>query len=183
MSGRVLRREAKPRGPSPATVTWISCLRLLHAAYAVGDFGDGVRGIVPAHRARVRDVIGERAEDLVRAYQEQPWRAADIAALRARVSTLDAGERSLLLLRLANELEDHLDRGMAMSGAQRQALYRDSVPALVAMAERLHQPALAVALARAAEENYGAGADSRIPAGLASAATGSYVTRGRRATS
>lgn len=148
---------------------------LLHAAYAVGDFGDGVRGLDPAHRARVRAVIGERAEDLVRAYQQQPWQAADIAALLDRIDTLDADERSLLLLRLANELEDHLDRGMAMSGARRQALYRDSFPAFVAMAERLQQPALAAALARVAEENYGAGADACIPPGLASAANGSYV--------
>lgn len=148
---------------------------LLHAAYAVGDFGDGVRGLDSTHRARVRDVVGERAEDLVRAYQEQPWQAADIAALHDRIDTLDADERSLLLLRLANELEDHLDRGMAMSGMRRQALYRDSFPALIAMAERLQQPALATALARVAQENYGTGVDARIPAGLASEANGSYV--------
>jgi (p)ppGpp synthase/HD superfamily hydrolase len=148
---------------------------LLHAAYAVGDFGDGIRGVAPAHRALVCEVIGARAEDLVRAYQEQSWQAADIEALCARVDALDAGERSLLLLRLANELEDHRDRGMAMSGARRQSLYRDSFPALVAMAERLRQPALAAALARVADENYGAGAGSLIPPGLASDANGSYV--------
>ena len=154
---------------------------LLHAAYAVGDFGDGGRGIVPAHRARVREVLGDRAEGLVLAYQEQPWQAADIEALRARVDNLHAHERALLLLRLANELEDHLDCAMVMSGARRRALYQDSFPALIAMAERLRQPGLAAALARVGEENYGRDATARIPAGLANASNGSYVVLPRSA--
>jgi len=142
---------------------------LLHAAYAVGDFGDGARGVTDARRARLRAAVGARAEALVAAYEALAWTPADVARL-ADGAPADA---DVLLLRLANELEDHLDRAMLLSSAGRRARYRDSFPALGALAGRLAQPALARALAIVAEENYGDAAT--VPAELAGGADGSYV--------
>src|SRR5262245_13883641 len=51
-------------GRSPAVVT----AGLLHAAYALGDFGDGRFGTTDAKRARVRMAVGSEVEDLVARY-------------------------------------------------------------------------------------------------------------------
>lgn len=89
---------------------------LLHAAYALGDFGDGRYGITDAKRERVRRAAGERIEDLVNRYSTFDWNKRTIPMIRQRVGGLGAIERDVLLIRLANELEDHLDCGVLYCG-------------------------------------------------------------------
>jgi (p)ppGpp synthase/HD superfamily hydrolase len=146
---------------------------LLHAAYAVGDFGDGVRGAGASHRAAVADVVGDAAEAVVAAYQELDWVPAAVARHAADAATASPATRRLLLLRLANELEDHCDRAMLLSGAARRARWAASFPAMEAMAHALGWPALAAALARVAAENYGP--QAVVPEGLVGTMAGSYV--------
>jgi hypothetical protein len=82
---------------------------LLHAAYLNGDFGDGLRTRTPRREAEVRAVVGAPAEALVARYCEWPWRTR-IPELRDHgADALAEWERPLAFLRLANEVEEHVD--------------------------------------------------------------------------
>lgn len=125
-------------GVEPATVA----AGLLHAAYDQGDFGiTRWRN----RRARVRVAIGGAAETLVWIYHERGWN--DLAVVRARdgLDTLTKIDRTIVLMRLANELDDNLDLEMRYchSAKDQHRKHRD---AIIAIARALHQPALAHAL-------------------------------------
>jgi hypothetical protein len=60
-------------------------------------------------RAQVRRVLGDEAEDLVARYGALEWNAPALPGLRARLSALAPVDREVVLMRLANELDDHLD--------------------------------------------------------------------------
>jgi (p)ppGpp synthase/HD superfamily hydrolase len=90
---------------------------LLHAAYSlrrrVGDANS--RG---SRRAWLQKAAGPEVEQLVFAYDQLPWNAS--AQLKRHVegfARYDQTTRRVVLLRLANELEDHLDRSAAYASA------------------------------------------------------------------
>jgi (p)ppGpp synthase/HD superfamily hydrolase len=85
---------------------------LIHAAYTHGEFGDGWRGVTAAKRAHLRTVVGDDAEDLVDRYSRFRWRADALAGLKTALPGLDGANRDVVLMRLANELDDHLDLGV-----------------------------------------------------------------------
>lgn len=93
-------------GASPV----VAVAGLLHSAYTHGEFGDGRRGATAAKRTEVRAAVGSEAEALIQRYTETPWPQL-ICSAAACLATLPPQERSVLLMRLANELEDHLDHG------------------------------------------------------------------------
>jgi (p)ppGpp synthase/HD superfamily hydrolase len=84
---------------------------LLHAAYTSGEFAAGTDGASPACRAHVAKTVGGEAERLINAYAAFSWTPQTATALATpdRVRALEPFEREILLIRLANELEDHLD--------------------------------------------------------------------------
>lgn len=127
---------------------------LLHAAYIFGEFGDGRGGVTPAKRAYVRDVIGPEIEAIVARYQALEWRADTIEALGRRVGSLSQDERDTLLIRLANELEDHLDLGVLYCGnaADRRDLITGPLYRAIELACRIDQPVLAAELKRVFDE-------------------------------
>jgi (p)ppGpp synthase/HD superfamily hydrolase len=127
---------------------------LLHAAYTHGEFGNGWRGVSDAKRTRVRAAVGPEIEDLVARYTAFRWARATIPAIRARLAAMTALERDVLLIRLANELEDHLDLGILYSGdaPRRLRFIREDLPAAVEMARRLGHPGLAESLAAAFDQ-------------------------------
>lgn len=115
---------------------------LIHAAYEQGDFGfTRWRD----RRKRVRDAVGAAVEDLVLGYSKMRWNARTIRHLSIHLDQTTEFDRSVLLIRVANELEDHLDFAALLC---RKAVYEDnSVRELVTgIAERLRQPRLAEAL-------------------------------------
>jgi (p)ppGpp synthase/HD superfamily hydrolase len=117
---------------------------LLHAAYEQGDFGlTRWRN----RRAKVLQAIGSGAESLVWQYQHLPWTRQTIDDVRKRLGELSDDERAVVLMRLANELDDNLDLAMNYCHTDKDAYsaYRD---VFVEMAERLAQPELAAALDR-----------------------------------
>jgi len=122
---------------------------LLHAVYTHGEFGNGWRGIKEAKRAKVRQEVGEEVEDLIARYTRLTWRPSTLPAIRAGFDAMGPLERDVLLVRLANELEDHLDLGILYSADHkwRRAFMETDLPACVEMAERLGAPALAKRLA------------------------------------
>ncbi len=126
---------------------------VLHAAYIFGEFGDGRAGVTPAKRAIVRATVGAEIEDLVARYHALDWREAMKAALN-RPDPVSPADADPLLVRLANELEDHLDLGVLYCGnAQRR---RDAITSTlhlcVDLAAKMGQPSLAAELRRAFDE-------------------------------
>ena len=95
---------------------------LLHAAYDQGDLGTGSwRRVSGRRRARLRGWVGPRVEQLVAAYALLPWNDDSVRGLLDRHDPLTEKERFVLLMRLANELEDHLDLGILHCGDAKQA--------------------------------------------------------------
>ena len=148
-------------GEGPALVT----AGLLHAAYSHGDFGDGERGTTAARRDRVRAVAGEEAEELIAAYPDLEWKDGAVEDLVARAPELAGGERDLVLVRLVNDLEDLLDRGLAYSGKP-----FERGEAVVALARALGQARLAREL-----ERWVAAHAEAVPAALRRDATSSFA--------
>jgi (p)ppGpp synthase/HD superfamily hydrolase len=127
---------------------------VVHAAYIFGEFGDGRRGSDPAKRSKVRDSVGEEIEALVMHYQQLRWQSSTVAAISARVKDMPPDERDVLLIRLANELEDHLDLGVLYCGnaERRRQDIRSTLYRCVDMSRALGQPLLAAELQRAFDE-------------------------------
>ena len=121
---------------------------LLHAAYVFGDFGDGVSGITGARRERVRQAVGPDIEELIARYTRFDWNKNTIPAIRERVETLTPIEREVLVIRLANELEDHLDFGVLYcgNGEKRRDYIRSPLNQSVDMANKLGLTELAAEL-------------------------------------
>ena len=137
---------------------------LLHAVYDQGDFGDGLRAVRPWKRADVRRVVGDAVEARVAAYTELGWSLEVLARARRRASALGPLERDVLRMRLANELDDHLDLDVLYGAgrSERLAYLAAATPGLVDLATALgHEP-----LARALEEAAAACHDARVPEGL-----------------
>ncbi len=127
---------------------------MLHAAYELGDFGSGTRGVTAAKRAELRRAAGEEVEALIAAYNALVWDGQGVAAAGERLDTLDHSGRTVLLMRLANEVEDHLDLNMPYCRqiGWRRGFIRSTGEQQVELARRLGYPALAEQLAAAFEE-------------------------------
>lgn len=127
---------------------------LLHSAYSHGEFGTGARGISEAKRKQLQLVVGIEAEHLVAQYTSSPWDAQTISALLKSLPGPGSVAREVLLIRLANELEDHLDCAALYSGIAeyRRNAIRSYLFRCIDIAEKLGLPALAAALSRAFEE-------------------------------
>lgn len=96
------------QGASPQVIA----ASLLHAAYSHGDFGFAERKLSERKRRIVRDCVTAPVESLVARYAVFPWhvRAADRRAPAPdEVAGMDTTDRTVLLMRLCNELEEHLD--------------------------------------------------------------------------
>ena len=118
-----------------------------HSAYILHEFAGSCRGrpTAPTRRA-IREALSPAVEELIGAYADVPWGSRKAVECHiAAVETYPEPTRRLLLLRLANELEDYLDLGMAYRGAYP---FRERIDAygdlLVALAQRLGRAQLAV---------------------------------------
>ena len=123
---------------------------LLHAAYARGDFG-GFPPALPAKRQQVRSAVGAKAEEYVFRYTNLEWHDDHIRGLHDRIDTLDGIDREVVLMRLANELEDCVDLGVVYccNSESRKSSLRSCGGLMVEMANRLGHPALAVEMEHA----------------------------------
>lgn len=137
---------------------------LLHAAYTHGEFGNGWYGISERKRGELREALGDEIEDLITRYTRFTWRPRTIPEIRARLDAMLPVERDVLLVRLANELEDHLDLGILYLADMRRRLdfMQTELGSAVEMAGRLGFPMLAKELA----ETFADVARGRVAPGL-----------------
>jgi (p)ppGpp synthase/HD superfamily hydrolase len=124
---------------------------LLHAAYLHGDFGSIRKGVSKAKREQVRRAVGEQIEEYIARYDRLPLGLQKTAALHNRFDDLDTLDHTVLLMRLANQLEHHLDLGaLYFPGEKEQQGHQRYMeaygPLVVTMAERLGCSSLAAEL-------------------------------------
>jgi len=127
---------------------------MIHNAYGMGDFGDNLKVPTEQRRYEVREVIGQQAELCVeRFYQTMPWTREKIAQFSNQFETLDETGRDTLLIRLADDLEHHLDLGMVyrVNGLMLQRA-RERRDYTLRLAERLQLPQLTAEFQRVFSE-------------------------------
>lgn len=128
---------------------------LIHAVYMTGDFGDGNQGISEAKRENVRAVVGDEVENYVGKYTALRWSAESIHSIHEGLDGLAPVDRDVLLVRLANELEEYLDLGILYCGdrkRQQTDYVNDSGQLMMQMAQKLGFPSLVAELGRALKE-------------------------------
>lgn len=128
---------------------------LLHAAYASGEFGTGIKGVSLAKRSQVKSIVGQKVEEYI--YRYTLWPENDPIATSAvdYVNGLTPLEKDILLIRLANHLEEYIDLGMLYSGHGRQNKYvKDENFISVELAQILGFPSLSAELNTVFNEVY-----------------------------
>jgi (p)ppGpp synthase/HD superfamily hydrolase len=127
-------------GERPVVVT----AGLLHAAYDLGEFGDGTRGVKDPKRAAVAAAVGSEVEGLVTAYSRFSWGPGVAGELAASDRTFAGESRDLIVMRLANEVDEWTDAGLRyapVTGRMQTVL-----DALVTLAARVGVPRLGTQL-------------------------------------
>ena len=115
---------------------------LLHAAYDLGDFGGGRRGAHQRNRRDLRVAVGPAVEALVHRYHTLGWGPEVARRCRTEVALLAPLDRDVVVIRLANEIDDSLDGALQLSGKVHHSGHRPEVhDDLLALAEALATPA------------------------------------------
>lgn len=128
---------------------------LIHAIYESGDFGDGAQGISNARRELVKSLVGQEVEEYVARYTALRWSDQVLQKMHREIDALAPIARDVLLMRLANELEDYLDLGILYCGKEKQrtANYaNDKGRIMIQIASKLGFADLVQAMASAFEE-------------------------------
>lgn len=121
---------------------------LLHAAYTRGNFGDHQSGMTKTKRKYIAREMGEVVEALVAHYTSLIWNSETISLARHGLDTLSQIERDVLLIRLANELEEHLDLGV-LYWRKDNYINKETEGLMIDLANDIGHPALAEQLAQA----------------------------------
>ncbi|PSB58981.1 DUF6817 domain-containing protein [Chamaesiphon polymorphus] len=116
---------------------------LLHAVYSHGDFGTGQTGISTAKQKQILQVISPEIEEYIARYTALKWDLEIGTIVHRQIDTLDEIERDVLLIRLANELEERLDLGILYCGDAKYYRYTERDRHLPEMAEKLGYSRLA----------------------------------------
>jgi (p)ppGpp synthase/HD superfamily hydrolase len=141
---------------------------LLHAAYSSGDFADGRKGITNSRRDWLRSRVGTEIEEYVSRYAALKWTEDTAPVIWREIENLQFIDRDVLLIRLANELEEFMDFGILYSGEERRRQSTDGNAVerlMVQMAEKLGYPALAAEMDKAFSETIRAEIPSALRGG------------------
>jgi (p)ppGpp synthase/HD superfamily hydrolase len=127
---------------------------LIHSAYSEGQFGDGSKGVSRAKRKSVKRSVGPVIEEYVARYATLQWTPQSVPVIRKGLERMDLIDRTVLLIRLADELEDHLDLSALYcpDAGGRRAAIRELRCLKIEMAALLGFPTLAQDLARVFKE-------------------------------
>jgi (p)ppGpp synthase/HD superfamily hydrolase len=149
---------------------------LLHAAYSLHPRIGSAREH-GSRRAWLRKTAGHDVEQLVFAYDQLPWNSA--ARLERHVEGFagyDQTTRWVVLVRLANELEDHLDRSAAYASADLVRRWLQCRDGCLALAREAGSPALVSEFREVFDEQL----DPPLPAALVLGRDQGYTLRGKR---
>jgi (p)ppGpp synthase/HD superfamily hydrolase len=121
---------------------------LLHASYIYGQLATIEKDRFPNAKKQLSLTVGQQTEELIARYTQMKWNKYTIPQIGDRLKHFTDLEKQVLLIRLANELEDHLDGGVLYCGnaEQRRQYICSSLYLSVAMAEQLNYPQLAATL-------------------------------------
>ena len=131
-----------------ATPSTVVIAGLLHSAYTHGDFGAGKGRVTRRGRDRVRSTVGPQVEHIVAGYSRHAWDESSVGAWAADATGLDAEVRVLILIRLADLMEDALDDGLLLSAKAENPHRAISVESLANLADVLGYPQLGSPLRR-----------------------------------
>ena len=128
---------------------------LLHAAYFRGGFGEDHKGISESKRNQMRSVVGPETEAYIARYLTLPWTPSMISSLQRDTAQLSDIDRNVVILRLANELEDHLDLAILYGPSTEKRIERINRIGhlLIDLAEKLGAPVLGKELERVFNES------------------------------
>lgn len=134
---------------------------LVHSVYRTDHFGTFAKRVGDSKRKELRSIIGEQAEEYVSSFTRLDWRPPVIRELSRRLPQLPDLDRKMILIRLANELEEFLDHGIfyCSNADLRVRGVKVLGPTLVRMADDLGYPDLAAELKRVFAETL----DGSIP--------------------
>jgi (p)ppGpp synthase/HD superfamily hydrolase len=151
------------KAPIPMVVAALS-----HAAYQEGDFANSLEGMTARKRKKLRAAIGPEAEELVAAYTVSSRSLTGIMASHARFHQMSPLERDILLIQLANELDDYreLASNHAANADERIEVIRQCGPQQAEMAEWLGHPELAEALRETYAESIAAFVPKTLQSGF-----------------
>ena len=143
---------------------------LLHAAYEQGDFLPFGERSTENCRRTVRQVVGDDVEALLARYAAFPWKVAKYHTIFERKPKFAAANRDILIIRVANALEDCLDNGLLYCSERRRKVGIGEVAKCIQLANALGMPGLAEELKIALVKTR----DSDIPPTLAGRHNHSY---------
>ena len=159
-TGRVARSGKTAIAHAVGTASILSSLRvpvnmvaagLLHNAYQNGDFGDRRMGMTSRKRLQVRSMAGSEVEQYVAGFASLSWNKRTIPGICESLAGLNSVDREVVLIRLADHLEHHLDYGLLYFETHKGQQLMDQdvhVDHIVDMAEQLGFSAFATELNR-----------------------------------
>lgn len=124
---------------------------LLHAAYEHGDFG--IAGTDTDHhrkRKMLKPYVGGEVEEYISKYTALKWNSQTIELICNNFDSLNRVDRNVLLIRIANELDDNIDLGaLYCPDAERRKAYISRWgDEITTLAEKLGFPELSAELSR-----------------------------------
>lgn len=162
-------------GTASIVATWdapdaeVACA-LLHSVYTHGSFAAAPPKMTREKQAIVRAAVGDEPEELIAAYTRLPWTRTSIDELGERADGIAGAERSSVRVRLANELEDHLDLGLRYAQKTKPAGSLDRGDARLVLARELVGDAFAQELEAAIAANV----EAEVPEGLVRSVASSF---------
>jgi hypothetical protein len=116
--------------------------------------------------------VGPEAEGLVFAYSRSPWNSDVVADTASRPRALDGVHRDVLVLHVANEIDEHTDGGARYCNKGNTAIYDEAaVLGMVTLMHRIGEPGLAEQLRTAFDDEQ----HLEVPTVLQSPSLGSYT--------
>ncbi|MEO8576943.1 MAG: DUF6817 domain-containing protein [Gemmatimonadales bacterium] len=127
----------------------------IHNVYGNGNFGDGQSEVAsPYRRSVVRDAVGDEVEECIYRFRSFRLDSETIGEISSRLDQLDARDRDLVTMDLADHLEKYADYGVLYfgDGAWITDFVEKHMNALIEIANRLGHAQLGIALADAVDE-------------------------------
>lgn len=121
----------------------VICAGLLHAAYVCGDFGSMWTGVTSEKRRQVKAAVGADVEALVFRYEALRCHLWDLPAVPERLAKLEESDKPVLLMHIANDLEETLEFGVVYCGVKKRDSMIATLEVMGVIADLIDKPELA----------------------------------------